>query len=178
MELSQTLPSDGHEARGRSRARARTGLPLSAHLGDTAASADARPVSATAVRYGVGVRVFGDPGLLRQIRAEVARNRMRPEDIAVLENVTPQTLIDVLQHGAGAERDPVAPLRAFVDARQGFQLLAWRTSREHASKLHIITAAGLALCGTPCGAQPAPVHSGPCRTCAAHLGLKLSAAGA
>jgi hypothetical protein len=119
--------------------------------------------------------VFHDRGLLRQIRAEIASNAMQPEEIARLENVNPQTLIAVLQSGLGLERDATAPLREFVASHRGFRLLSWRTSRKHASKLHIITTAGVALCGTPIGVRPAPVHSGPCVTCAGHAGLNFVA---
>lgn len=123
--------------------------------------------------YGVGIRVFTDTRLLRQIRTEIVRNTMQLEEIAPLENVTPQVLIALLDARLATEVDSGAQLRQFAASRPGFQVAAWRTSRQHPSKLHILDADGVALCGTPARAERAAVHSGPCVTCAAHAGLSL-----
>jgi hypothetical protein len=121
-------------------------------------------------RYGVGIRVFRDRRLLRQIRAEILRNGMLTEEIAALENVSPPVLISLLEQRLAMEADSGAQLREFAASRAGFQVVAWRTTRKRASKLHILGADGVALCGTPPGAERAPVHAGPCSTCAAHAG--------
>jgi hypothetical protein len=127
------------------------------------------------LRFGVGVRVFSDRALLKQIRTDLARNAMQPEAIARFENVSLEALVAVLQNGLGPAQDPSAPLREFVSSRDGYGLLAWRTSRHHVSKLHIITDAGVALCGTPRRAKAAPVHSGLCQTCMTLAGLDVGA---
>jgi hypothetical protein len=128
----------------------------------------------TRLRYGVGMRVFTDRRLLRQIRSEIVRNAMRPEEIAVLENVTPEVLVGLLEDREEPEEDSGAPLRQFAASREGFAVLAWRTTRKHASKLHILDADGVALYETPLGAESVAVHSGACSTCAAHAGLGLA----
>ncbi len=121
-------------------------------------------------RYGVGIRVFTDRGLLRQIRTEIIRNEMLPEEIAALENVPPGVLIALLDERLATEADSGSQLREFAASHAGFQVVAWRTTRKRASKLHILDADGVALCGTAPGAERAPVHAGPCSTCAAHAG--------
>jgi hypothetical protein len=126
-------------------------------------------------RYGVGVRVYTDRRLLRQIRAEIVRNAMQPEQIAALENVTPEVLIALLDLRLATEADSGVQLREYAAAREGYAVAAWRTTRKHASKLHILDANGVALCGTLLGAQRADVHSGPCLTCAAHADITPSA---
>lgn len=125
------------------------------------------------LRYGVGMRVFTDRRLLRQIRSEIVCNSMQPEEVAPLENVTPEVLIALLEERAEPADDRGALLRQFVASREGFQMLAWRTTRKHASKLHILDPDGVALCGTPLGAEPVAIHSGACLTCAAHAGVGL-----
>jgi hypothetical protein len=126
---------------------------------------DRRP--AVRLVYGVGMRVFTDRRLLRQIRRDIVSNVMKAEQVAALENVTPELLIALLdQH-----LDSGAHLRAYVAARPGFRTGAWRTTRHQASKLHVFDQGGETLCGTPVSGERAPVHSGPCRTCAAHAGF-------
>jgi len=126
-------------------------------------------------RYGVGIRVFTDRPLLRQIRTEIVRNGMPTEEIAALENVAPEVLVALLDERLAPEADSGAQLRRFAASRAGFQALAWRTTRKRASKLHILDPDGVALCGTAPGAERAPVHAGPCSTCAAHADAELSA---
>lgn len=122
------------------------------------------------------MRVFTDRRLLRQIRSEIVRNAMAPGEIAVLENVTPEVLIALLEERAEPPEDSAALLREFATSRAGFEVLAWRTTRGHCSKLHILDADGIALCGTPRGPEPVAIHSGVCSTCAAHAALDLSVA--
>jgi hypothetical protein len=126
-------------------------------------------------RYGVGIRVFSDRPLLRQIRTEIVRNGMQTEEIAALENVAPDVLVALLDEQLAPEADSGAQLRGFASSRAGFQVVAWRTTRKRASKLHILDGNGVALCGTAPGAEPAPVHAGPCSTCAAHADVELPA---
>jgi hypothetical protein len=114
--------------------------------------------------YGVGFRVFTDGRLLTQIWGAISRNVMAPEQIARLENVSTTTLIELIEQHV----TPAGGLRDYAAARVGYSVLAWRTSRKHPSKLHIIDAIGVALCGTPIGAEPLAVHDGPCATCAAY----------
>jgi hypothetical protein len=127
------------------------------------------------LRYGVGMRVFTDRRLLGQIRSEIVRNSMRPEEVAPLENVTPEVLIALLEERAEPTEDSSVLLRQFAVSRAGFQVIAWRTTRGHCSKLHIIDADGVVLCGTPSGAERAAIHSGACVTCTAHARLELAA---
>jgi hypothetical protein len=129
-------------------------------------------------RYGVGMRVFTDRRLLHQIRSEIVRNAMAPGEIAVLENVTPEVLIALLEERAEPPEDSGALLREFAASRAGFEVLAWRTTRGHCSKLHILDADGIALCGTPRGAHRVAIHSGVCSTCASHVGTDLAATAA
>jgi hypothetical protein len=124
------------------------------------------------------MRVFTDRRLLRQIRSEIVRNAMAPGEIAVLENVTPEVLIALLEERAEPPEDSGALLREFAASRAGFEVLAWRTTRGHCSKLHILDADGIALCGTPRGAHPVAIHSGVCSTCASHVGTDLAATAA
>jgi hypothetical protein len=124
--------------------------------------------------YGVGIRVFNDRRLLRQIRTEIARNAMQAEEIAALENVTPEVLIALLEERLASEADSGTRLREYATAHDGFRVAAWRTTRKHSSKLHILDRSGTALCGTPAGAEQAAVDSGPCMTCAAHAGIAPS----
>ncbi len=122
------------------------------------------------LRYGVGLRVLFDRPLLRQIREELLRLTMRPEQIAALENVGIEELvllIDTRLGGAGSG----AQLRRFADANAGYSVIAWRTSRSHPSKLHLLSPEGMVVCGTPPGGEQIIVHSGPCRTCGALVGL-------
>lgn len=126
-------------------------------------------------RYGVGIRVFTDRPLLRQIRTEIVRNGMLTEEIAALENVAPEVLVALLAGRLAPEADSGAPLRQFADSHAGFQAVAWRTTRKHASKLHILDGNGVALCGTTPGVERALVHAGACSTCAAHAGFDLAA---
>jgi len=130
----------------------------------------------TGLRYAVGMRVFTDRRLLRQIRSEIVCNSMRPEEVAVLENVTPEVLIALLEERAEPADDSGALLRRVAASRPGFQVIAWRTTRGHCSKLHILDADGVALCGTPRGAERVAIHSGACLTCAAHAGLEIAVA--
>lgn len=125
-------------------------------------------------RYGVGFRVLTDRRLLRQIRTEILRNGMLTEEIAALENVSPDVLIALLDERLAMEAHSGAQLREFAASRPGFQVAAWRTTRKHPSKLHVLDAYGVALCGTAPRAERTPVHSGPCWTCAAHAGLDLA----
>ena len=120
--------------------------------------------------------MFTDTRLLRQIRTEIVRNTMQLEEIAPLENVTPEVLIALLDERLAAEADSGAQLRQFAASRPGFQVATWRTTRKHPSKLHILDADGAALCGTPSRPDRAAVHSGPCVTCAALAGISLAAA--
>jgi hypothetical protein len=122
-------------------------------------------------RYGVGMRVFSDRRLLRQIRNELVGNGMRAEEIAALENVTPDVLVALLEQRLATECDSGIPLRRFVASRPGFQVAAWRNTRKRSSKLHIIDPAGVALCGTPQGDVRSVVDCGPCLTCATRSGL-------
>jgi hypothetical protein len=119
------------------------------------------------------MRVLTDRQLLRQIRTEIVRNVMQPEEIAALENVTPDELVALLDERLADETDSGAQLRGFAASHEGWEVVAWRTTRNHPSKLHILEANRVALCGTPLGAERASVHSGPCLTCAAHAGLEL-----
>ena len=125
-------------------------------------------------RYGVGIRVFTDRPLLRQIRTEIVRNGMPTEEIAALENVAPEVLVALLIERLATEAGSGAQLRGFAASRAGFQLAAWRTTRKRASKLHILDPDGVALCGTPPGAELVAIHSGACSTCAAHADVELS----
>jgi hypothetical protein len=127
------------------------------------------------MRYGVGMRVLTDRRLLSQIRSEIARNVMSLEEIAVLENVTPEALIALLEEGLGTAEDCGTPLRHFAAATEGFEVLAWRNTRKHPSKLHILDANGVVLCGTPRGPERVPIHAGACLTCAARAGLQAAA---
>ena len=102
---------------------------------------------------------------------------MAPGEIAVLENVTPEVLIALLEERAEPP-DSGALLREFAASRAGFEVLAWRTTRGHCSKLHILDADGIALCGTPRGVHPVAIHSGVCSTCASHVGTDLVATAA
>jgi hypothetical protein len=129
--------------------------------------------SSTRAPYGVGMRVFTDQRLLRQIRTEIVSNAMQPRDIAVLENVTPEVLLALIDERLATDPDSGAQLRQFAAARAGLQAVAWRTSRKHPSKLHILDASDVSLCGTPPGAERAAIHSGPCRTCCARAGLVI-----
>jgi hypothetical protein len=128
---------------------------------------DSLPETVGNPQFGVGVRVFSDRALLRQIRKELARNAMRAELIARLENVTAEALLEIVANGPGAWETSSAALRDFAISRSGFRALAWRTSRRHVSKLHVVAPEGAALCGTPLGTELAPVHAGPCVTCGA-----------
>lgn len=125
--------------------------------------------------YGVGMRVLNDRPLLRQIWAELACNSMQPEEIAALENVRLEVLIELLADRSAAEADAGSQLRE-VAASRGQRIAAWRTSRNHVSKLHVLDEEGVALCGTPARPRPAPVDSGPCFTCATRLGISLKSA--
>lgn len=118
-------------------------------------------------RYAVGVRVFKDKRLLRQIRHDIIRNVLQPEQIAPLENVTPEVLVALLEDRLADDADSAAHLREFAASKPGFRTAAWLTTRHHPSKLHVLNDAGVALCGTPLGAERAALHSGPCHTCAA-----------
>ena len=120
------------------------------------------------LNYGVGMRVFTDRRLLRQIRRDIVGNVMKAEQVAALENVTPEVLIALLEQRLAPDTDSGAELRAYAASHRGFRTRAWRTTRHHASKLHVLDEEGVTLCGTPVGGEPAAVHSGPCRTCAAH----------
>ena len=138
-----------------------------------AAFASTPPGTGHSIRapYGVGMRVFTDQRLLRQIRREILGNAMQPRDIAVLENVTPEVLLALIEERLAADPDSGVQLRQFAASRVGLQAVAWRTSRKHPSKLHILDASDVALCGTSPGDERAAVHSGPCRACAARAGL-------
>jgi hypothetical protein len=114
--------------------------------------------------YGVGFRVFTDRRLLGQIWGAISRNVMQPDEIARLENVSTATLIELIEQHV----TPAGALREYAAARPAYSVLAWRTSRKHPSKLHILNAGGIALCGTPVGGEPLTVHDGPCSTCAAY----------
>jgi hypothetical protein len=127
------------------------------------------------VPYGVGRRVFTDQRLLRQIRAEIVGNTMQPRDIAVLENVTLEVLVVLLDERLAADPYSGAQLRQLAASHARFQAVAWRTSRKHPSKLHILDASDIALCGTPVGQERSEIHSGPCLTCAAHAGGRVAA---
>jgi hypothetical protein len=131
--------------------------------------------SAPRQRYGVGIRVFTDRPLLRQIRTEIVRNGMLTEEIAALENVAPDVLVALLDERLAPEADSGAQLCRFAASRAGFQAVAWRTTRKRASKLHILDGNGVALCGTTPGVARAPVHAGPCSTCVAHAVTELPA---
>jgi hypothetical protein len=147
-------------------------MEMASTLVPTSTTAAVRPAG---VLYAVGVRVFTDRQLLRQIRSEIVRNGMRPEQIAALENVTPEVLIELLDEGLADDPSSGAQLRELARRRSGWRVGAWRTTRQHPSKLHILDAGGIALCGTPRGGALGLVHSGPCLTCAAHARLQLSA---
>jgi hypothetical protein len=121
--------------------------------------------------YGVGVRVLTDRPLLKQIRAEIARNAMKVEEIAVLENVSAAELIQLLEQFFGGETRSGQQLREFALSHPGFGVAAWRTSRKHVSKLHLLNAEGILPCGTSPGSERSPVHSGTCVTCAVYAGL-------
>jgi hypothetical protein len=124
--------------------------------------------------YAVGMRVFTDQRLLRQIRAEIIGNTMQPRDIAVLENVTTEVLVALLDERLAADPSSGAQLRQFAASHAGLQTVAWRTSRKHPSKLHILDARDVALCGTPVGEERCEMHSGPCLTCATRAGIVTS----
>lgn len=121
--------------------------------------------------YAVGMRVLTDRRLLRQIRAEIITNTMRPSDIAVLENVTPEVLVALLDERLATDPSSGAQLRQLAASHAGLWAVAWRTSRKHPSKLHILDASDVALCGTAVGEDRCEIHSGPCLTCAAHARL-------
>ena len=123
-------------------------------------------------RYGVGMRVFTDRPLLRQIRAELVRNAMEPAEIAALENVPTEVLIGLLERGPQPNTDPTSVLRQFAADHEGYRVLAWRTTRKRASRLHLIDPSGVPLCGTPPRSELSPVGSGACSTCVAHAQLE------
>lgn len=123
------------------------------------------------VRYGVGMRIFADRRLLAQIRNDIARNVMQPEDIAMLENITSEVLIALLEAQPAQEGSSGARLRQFAASQAGFCVAAWRTTRKRPSRLHILDTGGLPLCGTRPGADLMSVHSGPCLGCAGRAGL-------
>jgi hypothetical protein len=154
----------------------RAPAPFAADRG--AVSARARPATfggpPSHLRYGVGLRVFKESRLLGQIRNEIVSNVMQPAEIAELENVTPEVLIALLDLRLARAPESGTLLRQFAASRAGFQVAAWRTTRKHPSRLHILDSNGLALCGTPPGAKLVAVHSGPCLTCAGHAGLDLT----
>jgi AcrR family transcriptional regulator len=131
--------------------------------------------SARRFSYGVGMRVFSDRRLLRQIRAEIVRNSMQPEEIAALENVTAEVLVALLDERLAGDGDSGAQLQRFAAAHTGFSVAAWRTTRRHSSKLHLLDADGVALCGTLPGAARTAVHAGPCLTCVAHADAWIAA---
>lgn len=123
--------------------------------------------------YGVGLRVFTDRRLLRQIRAEIVRNGMRAAEIAALENVSTEVLATLLDARLAEDGGSGAALRRYATNREGFVVAAWHTTRGRPSKLHILDATGTALCGTPIGGALAAVHAGPCGTCAGHAGIAV-----
>jgi hypothetical protein len=116
--------------------------------------------------YGVGFRVFTDRRLLAQIWDSIFHNVMQPEQIARLENVSAEVLAGLIEEHVM----PAGPLRAYAAEHPGCSVLAWRTTRKHLSKLHLLDDRGVALCGTPIGGEPLAVHDGPCSTCAAYAG--------
>lgn len=119
--------------------------------------------------YGVGLRVLTDLALLRQIRGEIVSNVMQLEEIAHLENVTPERLHSLLRDW-GDDGGLAMWLRSAARSRPGYRVAAWRTSRHHASKLHLLDLHGLSLCGTPVGESEIAVDAGGCATCAVHAG--------
>lgn len=122
--------------------------------------------------YGVGLRVLTDSALLRQIRAEIASNVMQLDQIAQLENVTTEQLLVLLRDRAD-EGGVCARLRSFANSRRGYRVVAWRTSRHHPSKLHLLDEEGTPLCGTPVGEREIWVDAGPCVTCASRAGIHV-----
>jgi hypothetical protein len=120
--------------------------------------------------YGVGFRVLTDLMLLRQIRAEIACNAMELEEIAQLENVTAEQLLAILRNGPD-EGGLGALLRSFARSRPGHRVAAWRTSRHHASKLHLLDGEGVPFCGTIVGENEIAVDTGGCVTCALRAGI-------
>jgi hypothetical protein len=117
------------------------------------------------LKYGVGLRVRRDTALLRQIREEVVHGGMQLEQIASLENVSVEELIDLLDERLAGDVNSGWRLRAVAASRAGWQVVAWRNSRGHASRLHVVNEASTTLCGTPPGADLIAVYSGPCMTC-------------
>jgi hypothetical protein len=135
-----------------------------------------REAGGRGVRYGVGMRVLSDRMLLRQIRAAIASNTMAVDQIARLENVSAETLVELLERRLCEDAESGQQLRAFAAAHPGFSVVSWRTSRNHVSRLHLVNVEGVLVCGTPPGATRSPIHAGPCGSCAANVGLGLTAA--
>ena len=113
---------------------------------------------------------LADSVLLHQIRAEIGSNVMQLEEIAQLENVTSEQLLGLLRDRA--DEDGVgARLRSFARSRPGYRVAAWRTSRHHASKLHLLDGDGIPLCGTVVGEKEVAADTGVCVTCALRAGV-------
>jgi hypothetical protein len=127
------------------------------------------------IEYGVGLRVFTDRRLLRQIRDELVGGAMRLEEIAILENVTPDALVALLEERLAGERESGLWLHRLA-ASLGFQVTAWRRSRHHPSRLHVLDAEGV-LCGASPGSERSAIHSGPCLSCAQRLSTARTRAG-
>ena len=125
-----------------------------------------------ALPYGVGLRVFGDKRLLRQIRDEIYAHVMPIATIAMLENVSSDQLMRLLEAEESAEGASAA-LRRLTDHQSGYGTVAWRTSRKRLSKRHIVNKHGRTLCGTPIGKEHEVLDSGPCHTCAARAGINI-----
>ena len=121
--------------------------------------------------YGVGLRILTDRRLLRQVRDELRTCAMAAADIARLENVTPEVLLQVVEAGLAPGEDPSWPLRAYARAHAGFETAAWVNTRGHLSKRHIINPSGVALCGIPLLPGRELLDGGPCRTCAERAGV-------
>jgi hypothetical protein len=112
-----------------------------------------------------------DTGLLRQIRTELRGGVMSLEEIAALEGVSATALERLLALRLEPEPQPpeVTPqearaMREFAGLH-GLETVSWGASRGRASRLHLATPSGFALCGTPERGARIERHSGVCSMC-------------
>jgi hypothetical protein len=121
--------------------------------------------------FAVGFRVFTDRGLVRQIADALRCRTMSAAEIARLENVRPEVLLQIVESRLDPRYDASSELRAFARSHHGYSTAAWVKSRNRLSRRHIIGPSGAALCGTPLGEGRELLDGGPCHTCAVRASL-------
>jgi hypothetical protein len=120
--------------------------------------------------FAVGFRVFTDQGLVRQIADALRSRAMSAAEIALLENVTPDVLLQLVEARLDSRLDPSSELRAFARSHRGYSTAAWVKSRNRLSRRHIIGPSGAALCGVMLGEERELLDAGPCHTCGMRSG--------